>query len=351
MPLGIYPKMKTATPVRMERFLSIVLLTGVAAVAMAQDPSDYHRSAQDLTGNVRSMIEKSFRAQTSDQQADQKKLIVHDTYTYNQEGYLLEATHANADGLIWTDMNTYDDQGNRVVELRNDPQQKLIYKNTFQYDNQGNQIEKVIFNYMDKPVSRITSTFTKTGDIQIIKKANIPGKAKIIVENIYDDKGRLIEERMSDLAGPVKIINMYDNAGNKTESKLYDSRKRLLERETYSYDTNGKLIENIIYGEKDMLASKIRFAYDEKGNLSEKSRFDADGQILERDRHEFKYDASDNLLWEKHHRFYIGTEESSEGSEYAEFDDKGNWRRKLLSRDGSPQMVIERQIEYHESTH
>ncbi|MFZ9004337.1 MAG: RHS repeat domain-containing protein [Robiginitalea sp.] len=331
-------------------FVGLILLSGFLLEVTGQDPKEYHQSQQGLLGRVRSMTEKRFTASESNGEIVKGSLRGLDTFSYNESGFLLECTNSNADGLIRMDVNHYDERGNRIEESRFDSDGEPVYKITYQYDLRGNQIEKVVHDYRGKPEFRINTTYNEHGGVLKIKKTyiSLPATDKTIVENTYDAQGRLLEERMNDLRGPVKILYAYDHAGNKSEMGLYKSKKRLLERETFAYDANGRLIENLIYEGEDLLTGKITLAYDEKGNLTMKSRYSSDGQLLERETHEFKYDTSDNLVMEKHQKVYRGTDESSEMSVYSNIEGKGNWLKKLYYRDGSIQFVVEREIKYYE---
>lgn len=329
----------------------LVLCTGIDL--LGQDLSaDYHKDHQNLHGRVQSMTETSFMAKQENGKIVKGKLLGHDSFTYNEEGYLLEATHSNAAGLLWRDVNAYDVQGLRIEEHRTNAEGDLVYKNTYQYDLQGNQIEKTAFDHRGKPQFRINRTFNGNGDVLMVKRTSvsIPGQSQTIVENIYDEKGRLIEERMNDLTGPVKILNSYDNKGNKVETHLYESKKKLIERQTFAFDEKGRMMENAIYEGSEVSGDKIVYAYDERGNLTEKSHYKKDGQLLERETHQFAYDTLDQLMMERHGKYYQGTDESVEMSEYDDFDQNGNWRSNSISKNGSPETIIERKITYYEAS-
>lgn len=328
-----------------------LLLTGFLSEVMGQQPLDYHKSQKGLFGKVQLMTEKRFKANESNAEIVKGSLHGQDTFSYNKSGFLQACTYSNGDELIRRDVNLYDDRGNRIEESRYDSNGELVYKNTYQYDLRGNQVEKVVHDYRGKPEFRINTLYNEHGDVLKITKTyiSLPAPAKTLVENSYDDQGRLIEERMSNLTGPVRIVHRYDKAGNKIESGMYASKKRMLERETYMYDEKGRMTENSIFEGQDFLRIKISMSYDDKGHLIMKSRYSTDGQLLERETHEFEYDTFDNLVMEKHQKFHAGADQSSEMHIYSNFDENGNWLKKLYYRDGSIQFVVEREIRYFES--
>ena len=334
----------------MRPVILLALLSGFFTNSRGQEPVEYHKAEQGLFGKVRFMAEKRYDALQTDGEIVKGPLRGNDTYSYNQAGCLLENTTSNADGLIRRDVHRYENDQNRVEEIRYDSDGALVYRNTYLYDEKGNQVEKTVHDDRGKPQFRIHTTYDDRGAVLKIKKTyvSLPAPAKTIVENSYDDHGRLIEERMSDLMGPVRIQYRYDEQGRKIEMNLYQSKKKLVERQTFVYDGESRLIENVIYQGNDMLTGKILCEYDERGNLSMKSRFASDGQLLERETHEFQYDPSGNLVMENHFRFYQGTAETSEISEYSNFDKMGNWQWKLQSRNGIAEALVEREIKYYE---
>lgn len=330
----------------MKTRLVVTIVMGCAQMARAQAPEDYHKDGQGLRGKVKSLVETRYGVSQGGVGEEKVRKIAQDTYTYNEAGYLLEAIHAGPSETLWRDFHVYDSRGNRTEAGRYNGQGELIWKNTYKYDQSGLEVEKGAFDHRGKPTFTIYSSYNARGEVLTIKKAASTGKARTIAENIYDANGRLIEERLNDLTGPVNILNTYDEAGNKVESALYDSKKRLEEKQTFRYDADGRLIENVVYTSPDFSGRKILFAYDDKGNLVSRSRYGPDGQLLEKDAFAFEYDDSGYLIKEGHARFYAGMAEANETTAYASFDAMGNWLRKSEAKNGIAQYLTERQIQY-----
>lgn len=302
----------------------------------------------NINGNVKTLIETKYFSKEHNGNFIKDRLIGKDFSMFNAHRKPVENKHYNANGLLSTTQYKYDQNDNLIAYIKFGENGELIRKETYKYDGFNNEIEKSVFNYNGKLEFKIISDYDKNNKILSKNKIGPYGKKKTVFKNYYNDKGYLTEEHMYDLLGGlVKIVHTFDSFGRKTETKLYNAKGKLEEKQSFIYDEKNNLVENIVYNEPGFMPQKTSFLYDQKSNLIEKKRYNTDGQLLEKDTHEYTYDSNNNLIEEKHSHFYLGTNESNESSKYLTFDRKGNWTEKLFFENGKLYSIIERVFEYY----
>jgi len=189
--------------------------------------------------------------------------------------------------------NTFNNKGNKIADVRFDPDGKVNKKYEYKYDSAGRRIE----------------------------------------QNQYTINGSLIR----------KIIYTYDAKGNLTEDNSYDPDGKFDKKYTYTYDDTGNVTEDNSYDTGNNLLKKITYKYDNAGNKTESSRFSARGDLEKK--FIYKYDRKGNMVEE--------TDRSSDGTRVTyqytyEFDRNENWTKKITSNDDKPVNVIVREIEYYQ---
>jgi len=104
-----------------------------------------------------------------------------------------------------------------------------------------------------------------------------------IIENIYNEKGKLIEE------------------------KIFISEKELAERRTYKIDENGKILNEFTHY-LDESIDTLLYEYDENGNVFKKTLTDSDGQLESKELFKYKngkeisyvfYNENDDIIVER----------------------------------------------------
>ena len=212
------------------------------------------------------------------------------------------------------------DEYNRLVEAylpqRNKKSEKLVKK--YKYDSAGNCIQEID---VDGSVKEIV--YNETGlPLKFIEKC--------------DDNDSVTEKRYT-AAGREKTI-IYPE-GNKVE-KVYDEAGRLVEEKnsrgakTYSYDLNGNLLS-----EKDFNGNETRYTYTNQNQIRTKE--DSSGGKIE-----FRYDVNGNLVSQKDNEGNVFVSEYDElqrlvketdnfgNSTYYEYDSHGNLT-KYVDRNGT----------------
>jgi hypothetical protein len=72
-----------------------------------------------------------------------------------------------------------------------------------------------------------------------------------------------------------KVVNEYDENGNRSGSFKYDDRDKLIEKNLYKYDADGNMIE--VMEEDPTRKNTVKMGYDEKGNATSQIEVNADG--------------------------------------------------------------------------
>jgi hypothetical protein len=224
------------------------------------------------------------------------------------------------------------------------------------------------------------------------------GAVKSVAVEVADleiSSGKLIES-----ARRLSVVTTYDASGGRASEKQYDEKGRLTRTNSYS-DADGYRVESgesFDYGDGRVLVvpepgggdrnrdaalkdtAKYKYKYDGSGNVSEESVYGDDGspnlrrvykivgnrkEILTyiadgspggflNDREVYVYDKKGYELEEA--RFFPGEDkpDSKATYKYVEFDDKGNWRKRIVSweilpggRVGKSSEVEYRRITYY----
>lgn len=254
-----------------------------------------------LFGNVKSLKEYSYKAIVSFGQMEKGKReresgLKDKIIEFNRSGYIIEEYSYEPNDLLEKKIIfKYDGKHNKIEVNSYNFESKLIFKWIYEYNDKGFLTNRICF---------------KPDGSQYWKQSFN-----------YDAMGNLIEEIWYTPEGVQnwKLTYGYDNQGNKIEEINYDEKGSLYEKQTYSYDEKGNKIEANNYDSDLSLSWKQTFLYDDKRNIVEKNWYNFEGSV-----------------------FNIKTT-----FEY-EYDEKGNWIRRIDSFNGIPEYILEREFEYYD---
>lgn len=197
-----------------------------------------------------------------------------------------------------------------------------------------------------------------------LDKMNLNGKIKSIRESSFQ-----AIEKFGEVTKGIKAredewefdyIRTYNHKGNIIESNEYNSDGSLNFKRTYEYDDKGNKIKSNEYKSDGSLGYKSISKYDNKGNLIEGNVCKLDG--IQDYRWTLKYDDKGNLIKKEYYGLHRPlknntgqwiakrgpwkiTLKSSSTFKY-EFDNKGNWIKRIDFYNNIPEHIIEREIEY-----
>lgn len=164
----------------------------------------------------------------------------------------------------------------------------------------------------------------------------------------YNDKGYKTELSVYNPDGSLRYKTIFktDELGKIIEEYGYDSEGSLERVEKHEYNDNGKIIETKSYKPDGTLFTQMTHKYDEKGNTIERClRLP---NLEEYDiKNVYKHDDKGNVIEEN--LFHASNNISSKKTTYEyEFDQSGNYIKKIVFENGVPKQVVEREIEYFE---
>lgn len=212
-------------------------------------------------------------------------------------------------------------------------------------------IEILYYNGTDTDTMKHQKQFSTNGDILTAKSIRDGQTSE--VKYFYDEKGRLDSvEQYENGAIEGYTLYKYDDKGNQTHIKWYDSLGHLLYLNEYEYDAKGNITKELFRWENDdelvstyeyefYDSGKIKtqtrkgeteyivYSYAENGNILEEMSCDIDGSM--RSRYKYYYDKHGN---ETKVEQYNEKNELCAYSEY-EYDGEGNVTLKRDYENGS----------------
>jgi hypothetical protein len=208
---------------------------------------------------------------------------------YDLKGKLLGWEGRNGKKLL---VCNYDQSGNMSSQMKYDGKGNLIHRDTFKYDDKANLIEHT-GTRLEKDTSRFKYVYK------------------------YDEKGNQLEFENNSISHNFyqKFVYKYDDMGHKIEDVEYDNNGQYNMMWIYKYDEHGNKTEMDLYG--DSLIYKQYFKYDENGSIIEGWRW-----------------YGDNSMWD--HFYYT-----------VEYDEEGNWIKKVCTDNTEGPPVRIRVIEYY----
>lgn len=172
-------------------------------------------------------------------------------FFYNTDNKV-SRVESNSNGISYHDI--YEYEFNKLISIKTyDKNNKLINNIKFYYDANGNLMKK------SATLKKYTTTFLNFMGNIIRSEITNTTNAKKEIEYIYDNKGNLTTEKVFD-----------------SLKKSKNKRKYLKLKIEYSYDEYGYLKEKKIYL-TDSVIEKIYYKYNEDGTLKEWKKVDPQG--------------------------------------------------------------------------
>lgn len=204
---------------------------------------------------------------------------------------------------------TFDEQGNVLTAIVYKPDGSLLRKLSWahEYDKAGREIKTYYYN--DKGV--LTNTGVHVYDLKDRRtqttQINPNGSINHLRSYSYDDQGNIIREsHRNENGSPRLLINRkYDTAGRATEEVYINAKGALHHRNVMTYDQRGNQTGWTLFKQDGTAVQPFRntFSYDERGNIKEVITHSAGGVL-----------------------------KSKESFSY-EFDDVGNWIKRVATRE------------------
>jgi len=242
--------------------------------------------------------------------------------------------------------------------------------NSFEmYNEKGNIILEMDYNWANNFEQRVDYQYDSiTGDLLGSYENGFLFQGKYL--HNYDDKSKLITTTMYDKEDTILVIYTHEYNENDNEIRCFGkgiADYMTDEVETATYDKQGNLLQTkkktdrsfvIENMENDLLVERKEFEdeteekltkhekyeYDEHGNEIKILSFDATGKL--RSTQKKTFDEHNNQIGKQ----FFNSNNELEVTWTAEmvYDEFGNWKQQLLSRNGKAISILEREIEYYD---
>jgi hypothetical protein len=169
--------------------------------------------------------------------------------------------------------------------------EEFFYREIYRYDDKNREAERSFFDSEKHLFESVTTEYPDKNTVI----------EKVHTENGYAD---FVRETRLENGLPVLLTSRYDDV-------------RIIEKWNGEYDDNGRINVSRYYDSQNNLLQYVKYVYDEYGNELEYSIFADDNELLSKREYHYKY------------------------------DQYGNWTQQVTITDGSPEIIMLRNIIYY----
>ena len=244
-----------------------------------------------------------------------KKRINYLQSEYDENGNSVEEVKFDGYGdVIGKSVYVYDDKGHLIGEETYDDSDDLEEKLSYERDGNGRLIKEYV-HYLDGAKDTILYKYNddgklvykvlndEDGDLEKEEKIEYFGgfivgeevieDGELVRKNKFtiDEKGNVLKAEVKTEDEEFRLVNEYDENGNRIKQLKYDNSDKLVEKHEYKYDGNNRMIETM--EENPYKKTTTILGYDEHGNPTTQKEVNRDGSTnheLERD-----YDEDGNV--------------------------------------------------------
>ncbi len=192
---------------------------------------------------------------------------------YDSNGCLSEQSVFRNDTLIAKTMNYYNSSFQWVTTLDFKDGKRYSGVERYEYTDNGLILQINEISPSSKFVGRIEYEYNNLKKSITQTKLDSLDKLEYSVEYIYDkdfQTGKCIEIIKKDATGKqsLRVSNLYDAAGNRTEKRIYNANDSLSYYFQYTYNAAGDFLEIKKISDKGQLMGKDRYAYNDQGFIT-----------------------------------------------------------------------------------
>ena len=211
--------------------------------------------------------------------ADDDTSYLHQKYTYDSEGLLLQMTKSSEDGILDSSIiYAYNEDGKLTSERTKTAAGKYYISAEYTYDTLGNLTTKkeayswgdyTVYSYDSNGQKQQCQEYNEQGvleetlqyiysedhsEVTTLKLSDDTSNAIIVSKSFFNDVGKLLEEEYYDENGAkIRIWRYtYDKLGNLIQLASYDGRGKVTWENhctVYEYDQSGRCIKETLYSE------------------------------------------------------------------------------------------------------
>lgn len=248
---------------------SLLILVSLGFTLSSMKKSRTSLSRENLKGRVKECAQYFYEVDTSTSILKKGVLFRMLKSSYDRNGMRIAEEEYRSDGPFEEKRTHNYDANNNMLDYVNFNKDGTVkYRFTFTYDEHNNVVEQ---NYGDGVSYTYSYTYDKRGN-PIEKKAKRDNEPDYFIKYVYDEKNRVIGERM------------------------YDKENELLYGMSYKYDEYGNRIEEVKYTTNNTVTDSAVFKFDDKNNLVAQVHYNSKGAIYHHAEFTYEFDSEGNFL-------------------------------------------------------
>lgn len=274
---------------------------------------------------------------------------------YREDGHPEERTVLLFDFLEGTlrqrIVTFYDEAGRELSRETTDADGELVGQVLYRYGDGVGVIEEVTYGPDGAVTKRVAYARNDADEVteQVTYDAQGSISAREVVE--YDADRNLVRHESHRGANLERVVVMtYASDGTPLTRDTYGADGRLLGSRAYS--DGGLFQEETAFDEAGEVQRRWTATLDERGNFRELLEYDLEGEVSERST--YTYDERHLLVEETYEAFLLGSPTTFVTRYAYEFDEQGNWTRRVTTEAMSGSIetstvmeTLYRTIEYH----
>jgi hypothetical protein len=145
---------------------------------------------------------------------------------------------------------------------------------------------------MSRKIRTVTSYRSEIGNFESSSGSRPPYRYRY-VEMTEDGKVLFEAEQLPNGKDDLRVWHVYDNLGNMVEKETWFAQENTYEKTVFIYNDKGEKVEEVHMFDNEPYEHLI-FKYDDKANVVEESKYDEEGNLLEKQLNE--YDNKGNVI-------------------------------------------------------
>ncbi len=235
-----------------------------------------------------------------------------------------------------------------ITEKYGDVQKEFMISNNVKtYNNRGNIIESCDYEMDGKPTFKYTYKYNENDKMVEYIFFLMDGTLGFKCNCKYDSEGNMIEFDVFNTDGSLrtKTSQKFDEQGNCIQELEFKTNDSLTTKKDYKYDEQSNLIVMIETRISDGMVDNTKYKYDKNSYCIEENKYNSDGKLVSK--RTCIYDIKGNIT-ERNDDYAVNPSffRSKSNYTYSNYDDKGNWLKKIDIYNGKSKYITEREIEY-----
>jgi len=177
--------------------------------------------------------------------------------------------------LAYSYHNTFDQFGNKVLDIRMKPDGRVDENYVYAYDEHHQRDKSYQYGFDGELIRTIYYLYDSRGALKADSSIMADGKIDKVFKYFYDGDGFLVYDESYDGHGNLKIKYEYgyDSRGRKTEINRINRNGEPEKRSVLTYDENNQVVVERTYLPDGSLKNETvyRYLYDENNNWVEKT--------------------------------------------------------------------------------